>query len=59
MSKTYKVWIHIEEENPEGEGEEEFQDYDPGFGATREFETLEDAEMFASALHEWGQKECD
>jgi len=54
---TYKVWIHIEEENPEGE--EEFQDHDPGFGATREFDNQEDAAMFASALHEWGQKECE
>ena len=55
--KTYKVWVELEA--IDNDDEDETHEVPLPFACTREFDNEEDACMFASALHEWGQKECD
>ena len=51
MSKkpTYKVWIEIEKYNPRTD---KYEDIDPGFGSEGQFDSLAEAQAFASRLHD-------
>ena len=55
--KLYKVWIELEVEEINDNGEDHYYNMDLPFASTKVFDNEEDALMFASALHEWGQKE--
>lgn len=53
MDRIYRVWIEIEECGLAADGSEgrTYSQCDLGFGSSAQFETLEDAERFAAALH--------
>jgi hypothetical protein len=56
MSKTYQVWLHVEEHDEETD---ETQDIDLPFSATAEFSSEAEAVAFASYLHLGEGRPCE